>query len=89
VINIGGKWIISGIVSGALNECGKAGNPGVYTKVSSFNNWIKEAIYSSNENKIVEFKFQSVDSIARQICASDVRTVSRTLTNLLASTNTI
>ena len=62
VINIGGKWIISGIVSGALSECGKPGNPGVYTKVSSFNNWIKEAIYSSDENKIVEFcnKFRKI-----------------------------
>jgi hypothetical protein len=91
VIKIDGKWIISGVVSGG-NECGRPNSPGIYTKVSSFNNWIKEVIYSRNQ---LIADFQSISLIfdiffkKRQMCASVALTVSRTLTNLRASTNTI
>ena len=36
------KWILSGIVSLGLRECGTEGVPGVYTNVRQYMNWIDE-----------------------------------------------
>ncbi|XP_018407061.1 PREDICTED: trypsin-1-like [Cyphomyrmex costatus] len=39
---VGGKPVINGIVSWGINPCGTPGAPSVYTRVSSFNNWITQ-----------------------------------------------
>ncbi|XP_074649106.1 chymotrypsinogen A-like [Tubulanus polymorphus] len=41
VCNRNGKWYLHGIVSFGAVPCGQPGNPGVYTRVTSFLDWIK------------------------------------------------
>lgn len=34
-------WVVEGIVSYGLRLCGQEGWPGIYTRVSSFEDWIQ------------------------------------------------
>ncbi|XP_050511895.1 phenoloxidase-activating factor 1-like [Diabrotica virgifera virgifera] len=40
LIENGTQWYQEGIISGGTSDCGQAGLPGIYTKVSSFLSWI-------------------------------------------------
>ncbi|XP_049542689.1 serine protease grass-like [Anopheles darlingi] len=40
--NVGGRFVQYGIVSAGVNSCGKLSLPGIYTRVSSYMNWIVE-----------------------------------------------
>ena len=39
---VNGKFVVGGIVSWGPSICGRAGNRGVYTKVSAFLPWIQQ-----------------------------------------------
>ena len=41
--SVNGQWILVGITSGGY-ACGHAGTAGVYTRVSSYSDWIRETI---------------------------------------------
>ena len=38
------QWMLYGITSYGANECGKAYTPGVYTRVTSFTDWINSVV---------------------------------------------
>merc|ERR1712110_547200 len=57
--NLVGKMVQLGVVSWGI-ECGQD-NPGVYTKVSMFKDWMNE-IMGENSGEGVEKSFQLIDS---------------------------
>uniref|UniRef100_A0A2M4CLN7 CLIP domain-containing serine protease n=1 Tax=Anopheles darlingi TaxID=43151 RepID=A0A2M4CLN7_ANODA len=44
VRNVGARFVQYGIVSAGINACGKASVPGIYTRVSSYMDWIMASI---------------------------------------------
>ena len=47
---VGDRWSVIGVVS-AGRGCGGEGNPGIYTRVTSYLGWIKQTVLDSYEGK--------------------------------------
>lgn len=40
----GSKWYLAGVTSFSFGQCAAAGHAGVYAKVSSYQQWVKQTI---------------------------------------------
>jgi secreted trypsin-like serine protease len=77
----GDYWEQVGIVSRG-NGCAEPGNPGVYTRLSYYYNWINDILKKDNEQLEPEFSFNETSTI------SDITTLS-TITSNITTTSTI
>lgn len=64
----GTKWVQSGIVSFGWG-CAEAGYPGVYTRVSRYQNWIKSHI-SSSQPGFITFTSIGRDADQDTVCST-------------------
>ncbi|XP_069840780.1 serine protease 33-like isoform X2 [Dendropsophus ebraccatus] len=64
-----GQWFLTGLVSWG-DGCGKANRPGVYTKLTSYANWVK-TIASDVEGNILNVTFTSTVNTNAYLAGSD------------------
>nr|XP_019960557.1 PREDICTED: mast cell tryptase-like [Paralichthys olivaceus] len=76
VNKFGGRWVQSGIVSFG-DGCAKPDTPGVYVRVSQYQEWIK-SITSNNQTGFVLFKSPGVDKDANSTCSTSAPLIATT-----------
>ncbi|KAM7366499.1 hypothetical protein PAMP_015936 [Pampus punctatissimus] len=83
----GSIWVQSGIVSFG-NGCGLPGNPGGYTRVSQYQEWISKVI-GENTPGFVTFNSPGVDSDKNFTCSTSPPKTTDTTTTTTITTHTI
>ena len=53
---VNGSWTVVGIVSYGDIDCATSGSAAVYTRVSSYRQWILDVMNNCNENSVDELK---------------------------------